>query len=80
MAVSEDTPVRRVETARIAMAIRERGAGEPVVFMHGNVSSGGVWDEQLAALPDGLRGIAVDLRGYGETEPAPVDATRGLRD
>ena len=80
MAVSEGTPVRRVETARIAMAIRERGAGEPVVFVHGNVSSGGVWDEQLAPLPDGLRGIAVDLRGYGETEPAPVDAARGLRD
>ena len=62
------------------MAVREAGVGEPVVFVHGNVSTGGVWDEQLAALPDGLRGVAVDLRGYGETEVEPVDATRGLRD
>ena len=50
------------------------------MFVHGNVSSGSVWDEQLAALPDGLRGVAVDLRGYGDSETKPVDATRGLRD
>ncbi|MGH2603420.1 MAG: alpha/beta fold hydrolase, partial [Dehalococcoidia bacterium] len=38
------------------------------------------WEETLAALPAGYRGVAVDLRGFGETEPKPVDATRGLRD
>ncbi len=80
MAVNPGTPVRRVKTGRITMAVRERGAGDPVIFVHGNVSSGVVWDEQLAALPEGLGGIAVDLRGYGDTEPRPVDATRGLRD
>ena len=73
-------PVRMIRTPRLTMAVREVGAGEPVVFLHGNVSTGGVWDEQLAALPDGLRGVAVDLRGYGDTEVKPVDATRGLRD
>ena len=73
-------PVRMVSTTRLSTAVREVGAGEPVVFVHGNVSTGGVWDEQLAALPDGWRGIAQDLRGYGESEVKPVDATRGLRD
>ena len=28
----------------------------------------------------GLRPLAVDLRGFGDTDPEPVDATRGLRD
>ena len=31
-------------------------------------------------LPHDLRVIAVDLRGYGGTEHAPIDATRGVRD
>ena len=72
--------VRRVDTRRGATAIREHGDGEPVVFVHGNVSSSLVWHEQLATLPEGLRGVAVDLRGYGDSERKPVDATRGVRD
>ena len=31
-------------------------------------------------LPHDLRVIAIDLRGYGGTENAPIDATRGVRD
>ena len=31
-------------------------------------------------LPSDLRVIAIDLRGFGGTEHAPVDATRGVRD
>jgi pimeloyl-ACP methyl ester carboxylesterase len=34
----------------------------------------------MLALPEGLRGIAPDMRGYGDTEPLPVDATLGLDD
>lgn len=77
---AQKTTRRQVPTRRIATAVRERGDGEPVVFVHGNVSAGSVWDEQLALLPAGLRGVAVDLRGYGDTETKPVDATRGMRD
>jgi pimeloyl-ACP methyl ester carboxylesterase len=55
-----------------------------VVFVHGNLSDAGVWDEQLALLlHHGLQhhhGIAVDLRGFGLTDPAPIDATRGAGD
>jgi pimeloyl-ACP methyl ester carboxylesterase len=38
------------------------------------------WQEQMLALPDSYRPLAVDLRGFGDTEPLPVDATRGVRD
>ncbi|WP_424531159.1 alpha/beta fold hydrolase [Sphaerisporangium viridialbum] len=71
---------RTVRTERLATHIRETGAGVPVVFVHGNLSDGSAWDEQLALLPGGFHGIAPDLRGYGNSEPAPVDATRGVGD
>src|SRR6185312_2271003 len=51
-------------------------------FVHGNVSSSLFWQQPLLDL--GATGrhrvLAVDLRGYGETEPLPIDATRGMRD
>jgi pimeloyl-ACP methyl ester carboxylesterase len=53
-----------------------------VLFVHGNVSSSLFWQQSL--LDVGASGrhrvLAVDLRGYGETEPLPIDATRGMRD
>lgn len=58
----------------------DRPDGEPVVLVHGNISSSVFWEETLLALPAGFRGLAPDLRGYGDTEPLPIDATRGLRD
>jgi pimeloyl-ACP methyl ester carboxylesterase len=54
--------------------------GPPVLFLHGNCSSAAFWQPLWRHLPDGYRVIAPDLRGYGGTEAAPVDATRGLRD
>lgn len=54
--------------------------GQPVVFIHGNVSAATFWEELMVSLPPGYRALALDLRGYGESDPLPVDATRGLRD
>ncbi|MEU0478476.1 alpha/beta hydrolase [Streptosporangium sp. NPDC006013] len=76
---------RRVPTARITQnvlsAADEATGGETVLFVHGNVSSSAFWRDTLLALAEaGHRPLAVDLRGFGDTEPAPVDATRGLRD
>jgi pimeloyl-ACP methyl ester carboxylesterase len=56
------------------------GSGVPVVLVHGNCSSGRFFEETIAALPRGYRGLAPDLRGYGGSEAKPVDATRGVRD
>ncbi len=56
--------------------------GDVVLFVHGNVSSSLFWQEPLLALAGTgrVRPIAVDLRGYGDTDPLPVDARRGVRD
>jgi len=54
--------------------------GPPVLMIHGNCSSADFWLPLLRRLPPNLRVVAPDLRGYGGTDAAPVDATRGLRD
>ena len=74
--------VTHVDTPRLRTAtlVDAKTDGETVIFVHGNVSSSIFWQESILALPEGCRGIAPDLRGFGESETAPVDATRGLGD
>lgn len=73
---------RRVETARLDTYVLERGPtdGEPLLLVHGNVSSSRFFAETMAALPEHLRIIAPDLRSFGASAHLPVDATRGVRD
>lgn len=72
----------RVETPRLTVRLLTSGPeeGEPVVFVDGNVSSARFWEETMLALPPQYRAIAVDLRGYGQTDARPIDGTRGMRD
>jgi pimeloyl-ACP methyl ester carboxylesterase len=78
----------RVPTARLTQSVlhpegmRPEGPGEAVVFVHGNVSSALFWQQALLDVggTGRHRTLAVDLRGYGDTDPLPVDATRGVRD
>jgi pimeloyl-ACP methyl ester carboxylesterase len=58
------------------------GPGDAVLFVHGNVSSALFWQPPMLALAEStdLRPLAVDLRGFGGTDPLPVDARRGVRD
>lgn len=54
--------------------------GIPLLLLHGNLVTGGWWRYVAGSLPRDVRVIAPDLRGFGRTEAAPVDATRGLGD
>ena len=73
-----------VDTLRLRTHLLSSGTkgGEPVFFVHGNVSSSRFFEETLAALPSeaGYWGLAPDLRGSGASETKPLDATRGLGD
>jgi pimeloyl-ACP methyl ester carboxylesterase len=77
-----DVTARRVSTDRLDTAILESGDpdGTPVCLVHGNVSSSRFFAETMATLPDDYYVVAPDLRGYGDSETLPVDATRGCRD
>lgn len=72
----------RVSTDRLAMQVHESGPedGIPVVLVHGNLSTGRFYEHLFADAPGRYRLIAPDMRGFGDTEPVPIDATRGLRD
>jgi pimeloyl-ACP methyl ester carboxylesterase len=70
-------PAGRLTVAVLSVAGR---TGPAVLFVHGNVSSSLFWQPTMRALPGPYRPFAVDLRGFGDTDPEPVDATRGLRD
>ena len=82
VALPDGVTARRVDTERIETNVLLSGEpdGRPVCLVHGNVSSSRFWAEQMAALPDRYRVVAPDLRGYGDSETRPVDATRGVRE
>jgi pimeloyl-ACP methyl ester carboxylesterase len=72
-----------IATPRLRAHVLDRpgeGRGPTVVFIHGNVSSSLFFQPLMLALPLEVRALAIDLRGFGESETLPVDATRGLRD
>src|SRR3954447_797546 len=72
----------RVATDRLQMQVLESGPqdGVPVVLIHGNLSSGRFYEHLFEDAPSRYRLLAPDMRGFGDTEPLPIDATRGLRD
>lgn len=72
-----------VTTPRLVASVLERPAETPtstVVFVHGNVSSSLFWQPTMLGLADDVRALAIDLRGFGDSETLPVDAARGVRD
>ena len=54
--------------------------GEPLLLVHGNITTGRFWQAVAERIPERFRVVAPDLRAFGRTERKPVDATRGLRD
>ncbi|MDQ7879823.1 alpha/beta fold hydrolase [Microbacterium sp. QXD-8] len=87
MTLFDGITARSVETPGLTVNVLEREGDDSatppertVVLIHGNVSSALFWQELMLDLPTDLRVIAIDLRGFGGTEHAPIDATRGVRD
>ncbi len=56
----------------------ERGEGPPIVFSHGLLWSGTMFDDEIAALSSRYRCIAYDHRGQGRSasSPTPYDMER----
>lgn len=60
------------------ISYQERGAGLPIVLIHGFPLDGRVFDDQLAGLSDSFRVIVPDLPGFGRSAPAQAFTMRGL--
>ncbi|UFJ42554.1 alpha/beta hydrolase [Brevibacillus humidisoli] len=71
-----------IQTDRLRISVLAIGSpsNPPLILLHGNVSSNLFWRETIRAMADNYYLIAPDLRGYGQTEARPIDASRGLRD
>ncbi len=66
-----------VNGARLySYAAGSRGAGEPVVFLHGFPTSSHLWTDVVPLVPKGHRVVVVDLLGYGRSDrPAGRDVS-----
>ena len=70
-----------MKTAKIStgeLAYIDRGAGQPVLLVHGFPLDHTMWDSQIEALSEHARVIAPDLRGFGQSQLGPVDLTHGI--
>ncbi|SCK24983.1 Pimeloyl-ACP methyl ester carboxylesterase [Streptomyces sp. WMMB 714] len=57
----------------VRLAYRDRGRGEPVVFIHGTPSHSHEWRDVVPHIEEaGFRAVVYDLLGYGRSE-RPVD-------
>jgi len=71
-----------IQTARLRTHVIESGPpdGVPVVLLHGNLSTGRFFEHLFDGAPGRYRLIAPDMRGFGDSEPKPIDPARGLGD
>jgi len=52
--------------------VADRGAGDPVVFLHAFPLQAAMWDYQVDALEGSYRCLAIDMPGFGQS-PATAD-------
>ncbi len=56
-----------IDAGRARIFVREQGAGEPLLLVHGLGMSSELWVHQMPAFAERFRTIAVDLRGFGQS-------------
>jgi pimeloyl-ACP methyl ester carboxylesterase len=59
----------RIERGGVSIGLRERGEGEPVLFVHGTGLSSRYWGPLASQVATRRKAVTVDLLGYGETDP-----------
>ena len=59
-------------------AAGSRGAGEPIVLLHGFPTSSHLWTDVVPLLPTGHRVVVLDLLGFGRSDP-PRSASLDIR-
>lgn len=64
--------IKHVHVAGLTLAYRERGAGPPVLLLHGWPTSSFLWREVMVPVARAHRVIALDLPGFGASDK-PLD-------
>jgi haloalkane dehalogenase len=76
ISAADPYPRRRVAVLDTEMAYVDVGAGDPVVFLHGNPTSSYLWRNVIPHVEAVGRCLAPDLVGMGDSGPAPAGAYR----
>ena len=71
MISTDEDPKRTIQVKGRTKAYVEMGAGDPVVFLHGNPTSSYLWRNIMPHLSDKARCIAPDLIGMGDSDKLP---------
>src|SRR5689334_6673480 len=66
----------RVPVLDTEMSYVDVGAGDPIVFLHGNPTSSYLWRNVIPSVSDRCRCLAPDLIGMGASAPSPRKAYR----
>ena len=75
MAISESLgQEKQVQLPQGTIDYRERGTGEPIVFVHGALVNADLWRKVVPALAKDFHCIAPDLPLGSHTRPLPADA------
>jgi pimeloyl-ACP methyl ester carboxylesterase len=70
--------MRRAQLSSVELAYTDRGAGVPLLLIHGFPLDHTMWSAQIDALDDRCRVIAPDLRGFGQSTLGDADPTHGV--
>src|SRR3954447_17127281 len=68
-----------IRSAGMRLNTVRRGAGEPIVFLHGLGTSADTWSACMDLLADRYAVVAIDLLGHGGS-PVPDDPAEYTRD
>jgi len=70
--------MKKVKLPCTELACVDRGAGMPVLLVHGFPLDHTMWNPQIEALAEQWRVIAPDLRGFGQSSLGSVEPERGM--
>ena len=67
--MKKDFACKPTETVIAGMPALVSGSGEPLVFLHGFMSSKEAFSSQIAFFSKRFKTVAVDMKGFGENSP-----------
>ncbi|HET9343320.1 MAG TPA: alpha/beta hydrolase [Candidatus Eremiobacteraceae bacterium] len=70
------TDAKRAKSDGLSIAYLDEGSGPPILFLHGVGATKQMWAPQLTMLSERFRCIALDYRGYGESEMPPESSLK----
>lgn len=67
-------PAAFAKSGDIRIAYVDAGRGDPIIFLHGVGATKRCWALQMQALSHKFRCVALDYRGYGESDVPPLES------